>query len=952
MAEASNKDDAAPAQTSRASSPNEPLGHRVWAAMAEHLLDRFVVRMALSVAIIVSLVPMEWVGHFDMVFLAIFGTEFALRSFALVAGPRRDAKPVGLGGATHEQPVSASSGRMGAIVLLVVDFVALLSFVPFSVDAEGARWLRLFRLTRMFLLVGYWAPLVRDLWSILARRERARQIILMGFVVGGLSFAGAVVLYQLGGQPVDVNGDGLTDRRDQSFVHLLWWSFRQVQDPGNMLSSPNALPMVLISVLLTVFGLFLVSFLIGLGTDVVRELLELTRMRAPGLRGHTVVVNITPSTRRLLRELMRYYRKLLPTDARLLTAGWFRDLRRRGFGGPRYLIVGRSHEPPDFLRQPELSRIVYRERSEDEEELIQRADLLVAKRIVLLADLQDDAPDAVTIETLLTLVERVREKEGSRELVRPLGRQRVVIAEILDESNVPAAHAALATGVDSFRGFVVPTEKLLALFFASVVRRPGLGHLLEELLTSRGHEIYTCFFRTPGLGFSLQQTPSLGRDPTAAMDHLLARGLARRRGRVIPLGLIVDREGRPGTPDFDLVINPVQGDPHVELRGRGFVAVADNFRSVRELAEALPDGHEGGPPQPEAAQEPLPELARTHRTKMTRVLVCGFRPGSIYMLEELFRSDPGGEVLVLVEDEDALRQAEDALRGHTQLVERGLMRGRHGVFFAQPEGHWQFNPHEDANGPSVMHLCVADWMASRHLVDLPAGFGHVSDLDAIVFVAGEGNQSDPRTTTALLKLEQLFVSTPLHERPRVLAEVFDGKLATRLEQRCRGLGIEHVRVFSIQELRAYFLFQSVVVPGFDVVYAELLGSWGQSFVHYAASPRTGTCSFRGLAMHLRQRGQLLVAVELRDSSGRVEQCVAPHDGERGGHFDLQDLVGVWVVTSDAPEPLRGVQRTATTEVATADVKAPDGVVSAGLITARTPPDGGLGPGDSSRISRT
>src|SRR5690606_11328379 len=107
---------------------------------------------------------------------------------------------------------------------------------------------------------------------------------------------------------------------------------------------------------LSVFGLFLVSFLIGLGTDVVRELLELSRLRPTGLQAHTVVVNITPSTRRLLSELMGYYQKLVPSDAPLLSAGWWTDLRRRGFGGPRFVIVGNPEEPPDFLRQPELSR--------------------------------------------------------------------------------------------------------------------------------------------------------------------------------------------------------------------------------------------------------------------------------------------------------------------------------------------------------------------------------------------------------------------------------------------------------------------------------------------------------------------------------------------------------------------------------------------------------------------
>ena len=69
--------------------------------------------------------------------------------------------------------------------------------------------------------------------------------------------------------------------------------------------------------------------------------------------------------------------------------------------------------------------------------------------------------------------------------------------------------AALATAGTSFRGFVVPTEKLLGLFFAGIVRRPGLGRLLAELLTSDGHEIYTCFFDAPGLGFQIAKPAGL-----------------------------------------------------------------------------------------------------------------------------------------------------------------------------------------------------------------------------------------------------------------------------------------------------------------------------------------------------------------------------------------------------------------------------------------------------------
>jgi len=876
-----------------------------WVQDVERFLERTVVRLLLSIAIIVSLLPFDWVEGTEPVFFAVFGTEFVARLFVVFGRPVHPDDDAGSIVERPAAPVSTGRTRGGAIFLLVVDLIALVSFIPPTVGQAGARWLRLFRLTRMILLVSYWAPLVMDLWSILSRRERSRQIIVMGFVVLGLSFTGAVIMFHLAkeeGMLVDVTGDDVVDARDRNFFNLLWWAFRQVQDPGNMLSSPIAIPLVVISLGLTVFGLFLVSFLIGLGTDVVHELLMLSRLRPAGLRGHTVIVGSTSSTPRLLAELMRYYRKLLPTDARMLSRAWFKDLWRRGLFGPRYLVVGRTEDPPEFLRQPELSRIVYRERADQDDTLLVRADLAHAKRIVLLADPDESHPDADTIQSLLNLVERVRSLVD-RGIHRKRDRQRVVIAEILDDSNIAAARAAVAPGHSIFRSFVVPSERLVALFIAGVVRRPGLGALLEELLTSRGHELYTCFFQTDGLGFTMDEPPDIGRDPATAIDRLLRRGLDREYSTVVPIGLLLPSRDEDPHQDFEVVVNPRPGDPVVERRGpgMGFVAIADNFGTIREFAESQPKSSLEEPElEPLSIPRP-PKLERTVQTTIGRVLVCGFRRGSIYMLEELLREQTRGEVLVLVEDAAAERRARDAIEEHSQLVLGGLMPTHHGDFARQSDGSYIF----DCKGTEVVEesrvsIAVADWMASRHMVDLPAGFGHVGDLDAVVFVADAQGHTDARTTTALLKLEGLLAAHgAAHGKPRVVAEVVDARLAARLEEHFRVNRTHHVRIYSIPQLRAFFLFQSVVVPGFDGVYSELLGSWGQSFVRLkpAGRPR-GHTSFREMALGLRAQGQLLVAIRIVDDEGCEQLCVAPGPDELGFEFELEALRFAWVIAND------------------------------------------------------
>jgi hypothetical protein len=280
------------------------------------------------------------------------------------------------------------------------------------------------------------------------------------------------------------------------------------------------------------------------------------------------------------------------------------------------------------------------------------------------------------------------------------------------------------------------------------------------------------------------------------------------------------------------------------------------------------------------------------------------------MLEELFRSDPTGEVLVLVHDEATQRRAWGALENHTQLVQRGLMGGRHGTFERVAERQFAVRMPESRDVASIMRVEVGDWMASRTLVDLPAGFGHVGALDAVVFVAGDGEASDPRTTTALLKLEQLCAPGARgcphrrHAPPKMVAEVFDDKLAARLDARARELGHEHVMVYSIQELRAYFLFQSVVVPGFDLMYEELLGAWGQSIVHkHVGERRIGPCTFVALSRELQRVGEILLALELEQDDGSIRLLSAPRPSQPGATFELARLRGCWVIATDSGGPI-------------------------------------------------
>lgn len=885
----------------------------------QSILGHVVTRTLLSAAIIVSLLPIPWLKEHDLWFLMLFGPEFIARSVLLFRAEWTEDESEALPG-----EVGWRIPKLSALLLMALDLIALISFVPIHpIGGQATRWLRLFRLARMLLLVRYWAPLARDLWAVLLRAERGRQVGLMGLVVLVLSFAGAVVLDHLAVEGVDFDGDEQIDGdpQDKLFLVRLWWAFRQIQDPGNMLSSPTEVVTLLLSLALTVFGLFLVSFLIGLGTDVVRELMELSRLRPPGLRGHTVVVNITPATRKVLFELMRHYRKLFPEGLRLLSIPWVREFLRNARRDRRYVTVGATETPPDFLREPELAKVIYRQatRDDDEHALLQRTDIQHARRIVLLADLDTDAedasrdPDDETIRTILTIVEAMRSGD-ERGGMRP--HRTRLIAEILDESNIPAARRALASlGEENVYAQVVATERLLALFIACVARRPGITGLLLELMTSRGHEVYTYDYRYP------TSMARRGAHHAAAsadtLRSMLWHGLrADPEHRVVPLGVLYERGRR-----VEVAINHPEGVLAPSMRG--FVGLAPNFRVMADFAHQLESAPALSAPPPDSLADDGIRVEVEAAGPLRRVLICGFRPASVNLVESVVAAEPDAEIMILVESEEAVCRVIDDFDSHTNLVRKRLLRNRHGLFVQDGEHTLRYESTSGERRPARIHVAAGDWSSSRQLATLPYGFGAATDMDCVILLSDEHDGADARTTTALMKLEALRdgdgagpgldadagEDVPADggprpsQGPRVVAELLDDDLAERLHRRYRKLGDHDVHVFSIQELRAFFMFQSVVVPHFDLVYVELMGAWGQSFVPLNVAPgRSPRVSFAELARHVYDRGAVLVGVDVWEpEQGRGWSRLHVAEGPPGERdvIALERVRRLWVIERDA-----------------------------------------------------
>ena len=203
-----------------------------------------------------------------------------------------------------------------------------------------------------------------------------------------------------------------------------------------------------------------------------------------------------------------------------------------------------------------------------------------------------------------------------------------------------------------------------------------------------------------------------------------------------------------------------------------------------------------------------------------------------------------------------------------------------------------------------IQVAVGDFTSSRRLVSLPNDFGHAAGVDVVAFLS-TGHDADARIAKALMKLEALFAHTERsdracgreHRRPRVVAELFDTELARRLRQHFAERHGDAIRILSTQALRALFLHQSVIVPSFDAVYAELLGPWGQSLLRMVPTALPERVTYAAIADALEADGAVLIALEVRSASdASVDLWVG--DAPSDEAFASARVVCAWVIATD------------------------------------------------------
>ncbi len=831
------------------------------------LIESRLVRTFLVGLIILSLLPFDQIDRaFRWVFVVAFGLELAVR-VPLVMQRRR------------EGPTSR-----GELLFVLADLAAFVSFLPLDawlpeqVDALGA-----LRLARLLVLLRFARELAADVYSILTRREQLQQFALVSVAVGAMAFISAVVLSRLE-VPHDYD---MVPGSDEGFADQLWWSFRQIESADNLVANLHVHPIVgVLSLVLTITGVFVISFIIGIGTNVVEQVVRAERRRAVGFSGHTIVVGPIDESEILIREFVRIHMKNR-RDFRDQLLKFFRWLigggpPPRAWRLPRMALLGTAAQPPPVLLEPGMRHVVYRQGEGGEIDALERVGTAKAKRVILLGDptVGIDA-DAITVATLST--------------VRELNPDAHVFLELLASRNF----STLQSIAENPRTFPLDVAWLLGLFLLHHLIIPGVERLYSYLLTADGSEFYSHVYQRRS---EIEAIAEVG-DAEGMIDSRHLAALAAQHG-VVFVGVLLG-ERFPAVVPHDLIdldglvpwVNPHDEpvDPRlIELgaqagripaaRVRGVIAVGETYQPVRGFARHLATGV--GAPRASGSSAGLTIGAADRPPR--RILVVGYGDAIASLTTRLADLTEGASVIV-------------ATDGHGDHMHRlGGALGRAGVTLIEENGGY-----------------VAALRRGGELRICPSSFGDPMEeglavlkegpVDAVVFVAEtHAHDPDARTGLRLLRLAEglLEVDGP---PPHVLAELTNvakgmrARVHVEAAFRAAGRPPPRVTLVSTEQIRNYFMVHRAFVPGIDDVYSQLLGEVGQDLVRLPVETSRGV-SLADCAESLTQRRMIPLGLELEDGQVLVNPPPDRVVENVVGVFTIGEIDSEWTNPAVNPRP--------------------------------------------------
>lgn len=439
--------------------------------------------------IVISLIPVAGLPGekiFNTIFLALFSVELLFRGIVYFRCDFHDPKL-----------------RRVEALFLTIDFVATLSFLPDTVIAIDVRFLRVFRLIRLFKLLRNFSGTFRDILTIVETRALGRQIRILVVTILMFNLAGALI------KALTVPADGLNQPPGLSFDGVFegfWWCMRQMADPGNMLSLTEVRNFQhgLLSISMMVVGVLILSFIIGIGAEIIRELIENTKNSPLEIEDHYILCGWSAQAEILVRNLYAYLR-----DNELHHAFRFAVLDP---GDREREIIGAIHAPDNLDRDSDEQdadgidyvaelkpgrRIFTRVGTALSSATLNMVNAAEARKIVILPEESRGIdPDPGVIATILNVRSqtegrsdgrRARDHAAALQGVRGMG-TRLDGPEIISVlQNPDNCDLALTAGAD----MAVSKSDFISKFLSQLMLNPWISEIFKELFSCEGSEIYT-----------------------------------------------------------------------------------------------------------------------------------------------------------------------------------------------------------------------------------------------------------------------------------------------------------------------------------------------------------------------------------------------------------------------------------------------------------------------------
>lgn len=556
-------------------------------------------RVVLALLIVLSVLPSaDLETQLRPVFVGVFGMELLVRLLLLLTSRgahhserswvEEETQGESLDFERRFVPVRQGRLTLTDLLFLSIDLVAFLSFLPLDsllgVHAHGL--LTSLRLVRLLVLLRFVRAVLHDLYAIVVRRERFQQFALVTFSVMALSFIAAVLLAQLEiPHPYDGNASSANSFRDQ-----LWWAFRQLESADNLVPNLHAHPLiVVISLLLTVTGVFIISFIIGLGSSVVEQLFQAEQRRPVSYTRHSLIIGSMDHAEVLVREFVRIYNKHRSLQ-NINVAALIDWMLRRGpaprrHALPRMVLLGHEPTPPHWLNDPFLRWVLFRHGAAADPAALVRAGAQNARRTIFLAPRNGGSDaDGMTLVSLASF--------------RAVNPHAHVFVEVLESANGP-----LMERVGGRNTFPLDMPRFLGLFLCQHLIVPGVEFLYRDLLTSSGSEFYTHILVEQQ---EREKLRAYGPDAYVSFSRLAA--LALKRFGILITGVFLgehlsQRESNAPVPIDGLIqwVNPLQlpaDEPALVGFGglpgllplrtlAGFIAVAESYVPLQRFGRVF-----------------------------------------------------------------------------------------------------------------------------------------------------------------------------------------------------------------------------------------------------------------------------------------------------------------------------------------------------------------------------